>query len=167
MKQILFAFTAIFVISTAQGKLGYTLGQCRVDYGQEVKSEAAWCGGQAYGFIHDGYYIYVIIPPGSDRVADVTYFDNSTWKPLTKEQRAFVWSRNLDLKKQWDGDANWDGKHEFKKPYQHWVIYEKWASKGLEGIVENAGLANKAGWQIRTLTQYRIENKFIEKTSER
>jgi hypothetical protein len=27
-------------------------------------------------------------------------------------------------------------------------------------MVENAGLSNKAGWQIRTLAQYRAEYKF-------
>jgi hypothetical protein len=167
MKAILFALAAIFLMSTTQAKLGYTLEQCRTDYGKEVKSEPAWCGGQAYSFIHNGYYIYVIIPPGKDKVEDITYFDNATWKPLTKEQRDYVWSQNLDSNKQWDVAPNWNGKHEFRKPYQHWVIYEKWASKGLDGVVENAGLGNKAGWQIRTLEQFHAENKFYQAMTKR
>jgi hypothetical protein len=167
MKPILFALAAIFLISTAQAKLGYTLEQCRTDYGTEVKSEPAWCGGQAYGFIHNGYYMYVIIPPGKDKVEDITYFDNNTWKPLSKEQKDYVWTENVDRNKQYDSTADWDGKREFKKPYPHWIIYEKWASRGLSGIVENAGLANKAGWQIRTLAQYHEESRFYQRTTKR
>jgi hypothetical protein len=160
MKNVLFALAALFLISTTQAKLGYTLEQCRNEYGAEVKSEPAWCGGQAYSFIHDGYYIYVIIPAESDKVADITYFDSTTWKPLGKEQRDYVWSQNLDPNKEWETGPNWNGKHGFKKPYQHWVIYGKSGSKSSDGMVENAGLSNKAGWQIRTLTQYRAEYKF-------
>jgi hypothetical protein len=103
---MLFALAAISLMSTAQARLGYTLEQCRTDYGTEVKSEPAWCGGQAYGFIHNGYYMYVVIPVGSDKVADITYFDNGTWKPLTKEQRDYVRSQNLDRNKQWSGADN-------------------------------------------------------------
>ena len=159
MKHMLFALAAIFLVSTAQAKLGYTIEQCRNEYGTEVKSETAWCGGFAYSFIHDGYYIYLIIPDGSGKVEDITYFDNTTWKPLTKEQKDSLWSQNLDPNIDWERTANWDGKHAFKKPYQHWVIYEKGSGKGLNGVVENAGLSNAAGWQIRTLTQYRAEYK--------
>jgi hypothetical protein len=133
----------------------------------EVKSEPAWCGGQAYGFVHDGYYLYVIIPAGKDKVEDITYFDNNTWKPLSQAQRDYVWSQNLYRNKQWEGTARWDGRQEFKKPYQHWVIYEKWASRGLAGVVENAGLANKAGWQVRTLTQYQAEYNFSQAMTKR
>jgi hypothetical protein len=166
MKLMLFALAAISVMSTAQARLGYTLEQCRTDYGTEVKSEPAWCGGQAYGFVHNGYYMYVVIPVGSDKVADVTYFDNGTWKPLTKEQRDYVRSQNLDRNKQWSGADHWDGRQELKKPYQHWATYEK-AKTGLDGVVENAGLANKAGWQIRTLSQYYAENKFYQAMAKR
>ena len=163
---MLVALVATFLMSTAQAKLGYTLDQCRTDYGTEVKSESAWCGGTAYSFIHDGYYLYVIIPAGKDTVEDITYFDNTTWKPLTKEQKEYVFAQNLDRNKQWEGTAEWDGKREFTKPYPHWVIYEKEA-KGVSGVVENAGLANKAGWQIRTLEQYRAEYKFYQAMSKR
>jgi hypothetical protein len=164
---MLFALAAIFLMSTAQARLGYTLEQCRIDYGKEVKSEPAWCGGQAYGFIHNGYYLYVVIPPGKDKVEDIIYFDNMTWKPLTKAQRDYVWSQNIDRNKQWEGAGNWDGRQEFRKPYQHWIIYQKWASRGLDGVVENAGLANKAGWQIRTLSQFRAENDFSQAMAKR
>jgi hypothetical protein len=167
MKLMLFALAAISLMPTAHARLGYTLEQCRNEYGPEVKSEPAWCGGQAYAFVHNGYYMYVIIPPGKDKVEDITYFDNTTWKPLTKEQRDYVWSQNLDRDKQWDSNADWNGKHEFKKPYQHWVIYEKSAPKGSSGVLENAGLANKAGWQIRTLSQYYAENKFYQATTKK
>jgi|HubBroStandDraft_4_1064222.scaffolds.fasta_scaffold584138_1 hypothetical protein len=163
MKHTLFALAAIFLTATAHAKLGYTLEQCRNEYGTEVKSETAWCGGVAYSFIHNGYYLYVIIPESSDKVEDVTYFDNTTWKPLTKEQRDYVWSQNIDPNLEWERTADWDGKHAFKKPYPHWVIYEKGSGKGSDGVVENAGLANPAGWQIRTLTQYLAEYKLTLK----
>jgi hypothetical protein len=131
MKTMLCALAAIFLISTAQAKLGYTLEQCRAEYGTEVKSEPAWCGGQAYSFIHDPYYIYVIIPTDGDKVTDITYFDNTTWQPLTKEQKDYVWSQNLDPNKQWDTGPRWNGKHHLTKPYEHWVIYTRLGSKDL------------------------------------
>jgi len=161
MKRILLALTAISLMlsTSALAKLGYTLEQCRIDYGTEIKSEPAWCGGQAYSFISNAYYMYVVIPAGSDKVADITYFDNATWKPLTKAQRDYVWLHNLDLNQEWESAPNWDGKHQVNKPYQHWVAYRR-GRIGLTGIVENAGLANKAGWQVRTLDQFKAENAF-------
>jgi hypothetical protein len=161
MKHLLFALAAIFLMPTAQAKLGYTLEQCRSEYGTEVKSEGAWCGGQAYSFIFNQYYLYVIIPAGSDKVADITYFDNTTWKPLTKEQKDDLWSQNLDPNRKWDTGPHWNGKHHMIKPYEHWVIYARSDHDPLDGVVENAEQSNKVGWQIRTLAQYRAETKFV------
>jgi hypothetical protein len=36
-----------------------------------------------------------------------------------------------------------------------------------KGVVENAGLANQAGWQIRTLAQYLAEYKLTLKMAKK
>src|SRR5260370_37864482 len=75
---------------SAQAKVGWTLEQARAHYGKEVKSEVAWCGGTAYGFIHDGLYIYAVISSG-DTIGNVIYFDNKG-KTLSDEKKALYFA---------------------------------------------------------------------------
>jgi hypothetical protein len=70
---------------SAQAKVGWTLEQARAHYGKEVKSEVAWCGGTAYGFIHDGLYIYAVISSG-DTIGNVICFYGLVYNDIKPEK---------------------------------------------------------------------------------
>jgi hypothetical protein len=57
-------------------------------------------------------------------------------------------------------NSGWSGKHVYKKLGQesglHYVMYE---ANGLNALVENA---NKLGWQIRTMDQFKLEQRAIK-----
>ena len=165
----LFALLAAAMIGQAHARIGYTLDQCRAVYGKEVKSEVAWSSPaqQAYGFIADNLYIYAIFS-AEGKVVDIIYFDNTAKKDLSPEVRAKLWERNVDKGRVWDDTfyrsivlkTGWDGKHLYKKlgqePYKHWIMFE---TNGPSVLIENAkGL----GWQIRTMDQFKLEQKAIK-----
>ena len=64
----------ILAASSAFARIGFTAEQCEATYGKPVKTEPAWCGGIARGYVYSGYYIYTIIPKGKTTVEDVTYY---------------------------------------------------------------------------------------------
>jgi hypothetical protein len=153
---------AMIMAATAQARIGWNLEQCRTSYGHEVKVEKAWCGGTAYGFISDGLYIYAIFAPDS-KVGDVTYFDNRTTNLLSQNMQAHLWLINIDKSRMWDGDnyfTFWDGKKSVKKLgtelFPHRLMYE---TNGPSVLIENA---KGNGWQIRTMTQFQIEQSALK-----
>lgn len=153
------------MIGQADARIGYTLEQCRAAYGKEVKSEVAWCSPdqRAYGFISNNLYIYAIFS-AEGKVVDIIYFDNKAKKDLSPEVTAKLWDLNVDKGRVWDDHnylANgWDGKHEYKKlgeeRFKHNLMYE---SNGPSVLIENA---NGLGWQIRTMDQFKLEQKAIK-----
>ena len=157
------------MIGQAHARIGYTLDQCRAAYGKEVKSQIAWCSPdqQAYGFIADNLYIYAVLS-ANGKVVDISYFDNTAQKELSPEVKAKLWELNVDRGRVWDDtfyrtivlNTGWNGKHLCQKlgqePYKHWVLFE---TNGPSVLVENAkGL----GWQIRTMDQFKLEQKAIK-----
>lgn len=169
MKTSLLTITAAMILAaTAQARISWNLEQCRANYGHEVKVEKAWCGGTAYGFINQGLYIYAILSPDG-KVGDVIYFDNTAQIPLSVEMRKHVWNANVDKSIAWDdqylylnehGIMGWDGKVRHKslgaEHFDHWTMTE---TNGLRVMIENA---NKNGWQIRSMTQFKIEQSALK-----
>lgn len=160
---------AAAMIGQAHARIGYTLDQCRAAYGKEVKSETAWSSPdqQAYEFIADNLYIYAIVS-AEGRVVDIIYFDNTAKKELPSELRAKLWEQNVDKGRVWDDTfyrtivlkTGWSGKYLHKKlgqePGKHWIMFE---ANGPSALVENA---KDLGWQIRTLDQFKLEQKAIK-----
>jgi hypothetical protein len=166
MKQLYISIIlAAVTIGQAHARIGFTLDECRKAYGKEVKSEVAWCSSdqKAYGFISDGLYIYTILS-AEGKVVDITYFDNSAKTELSPELKARLWELNVDRGREWDGAhyryTGWNGKHVYKKlgqePGLHYVMYE---TNGPSVLVENA---NKLGWQIRTMDQFKLEQRAMK-----
>ena len=160
---------AAAIIGQAHARIGFTLDECRKAYGKEVKSEVAWCSSDqtAYGFISNGLYIYAIFS-AEGKVVDITYFDNHAKTELSPELKARLWEFNVDRGRVWDDafyrtivlDSGWNGKHVYKKlghePGLHYVMYE---ANGPGALVENA---NKLGWQIRTMDQFKLEQRAMK-----
>ena len=170
MKQLyLSTILAAAMIGQAHARIGFTLDECRQAYGKEVKSEIAWCSSnqKAYSFISDGLYIYAILS-AEGNVVDITYFDNSAKTELSPESKARLWELNVDRGRVWDDTfyrtivlkTGWNGKHVYKKlgqePGLHYVMYE---ANGPSALVENA---NKLGWQIRTMDQFKLEQRAMK-----
>jgi hypothetical protein len=156
--------------------IGKTLAELRARFGHEQKSEPAWCGGTAYGFICGKYYIYAIIN-ASGRVHDVYYAANQ-WpfrKLTTKEtDQFFVDNQGAKTYDNFTYSANWNSRHEFRKGYgmekgiKHWVEYS-WDNTVC--LISNFGPINKPeaerfGYQVRTLEQFTAEQKVIKKMTE-
>jgi hypothetical protein len=162
------------MIGQAHARIGFTLDECRKAYGKEVKSEVAWCSPdqKAYGFISHGLYIYAILS-AEGKVVDITYFDNSAKKELSPELKTKLWELNVDRDRAWDDTfyrsivlkTGWNGKHAYKKlgqePGVHYVMYE---ANGPGALVENA---NKLGWQIRTMGQFKLEQRAMKELAAR
>jgi hypothetical protein len=158
----------------AHARIGYTLDQCRKAYGKEVKSEIAWpsSGQMAYGFACNNLYLYAILST-EGKVVDITYFDNNRKAELSPELKAQLWDTNLDKGRVWDDtfyrtislNTGWDGKHAYKKlgqePGPHYVMFE---ANGPNALIENA---NKLGWQIRTMEQFKLEQRAIKILADR
>ncbi len=170
MKQVyLSAILAAAMIGQAHARIGFTLEECRKAYGKEVKTEVAWTSPsqKAYGFVSSDLYVYAILS-ADDRVVDITYFDNKAKSELPPALRAKLWDMNVDKGRVWDDtfyrtislNTGWDGKHVYKKlgeePGKHYVMYE---ANGPSVLVENA---NKLGWQIRTMQQFKLEQKAMK-----
>lgn len=158
----------MIIAATAQARIGSNLEQCRANYGHEVKVEKAWCGGTAYGFVNQGLYIYAIFSPDG-KVGDVTYFDNTAAKPLSKAMQEHLWAENVDKSIEWDSkyqynnehaNMGWDGRQEYKnlgsEKGKHWMMTE---TNGTRALIENA---NKNGWQIRSMKQFQIEQSALK-----
>jgi hypothetical protein len=160
---------AAAMIGQAHARIGFTLDECRKAYGKEVSSEAAWCSSdqKACGFISDGLYIYAILS-AEGKVVDITYFNNGAKTELSPQLKTGLWELNVDRARVWDDtyyqtivlNSGWSGKHVYKKLGQesglHYVMYE---ANGLNALVENA---NKLGWQIRTMDQFKLEQRAIK-----
>jgi hypothetical protein len=175
MKQVyLSVILATAIVGQAHARIGFTLDECRNTYGKEVKSEVAWSSPdqKAYGFIAENLYIYAILS-AEGKVVDITYFDNTAKRELPLAVTAKVWDLNVDKGRVWDDtfyrtialNTGWDGKHVYKKlgeePGKHSVLYE---ANGPSALVENAkGL----GWQIRTMQQFKLEQKAIKQLAAR
>ena len=153
---------ALELSATAQARIGYTLAECQTNYGREVKSEAAWCGGTAYGFKSGGVYVYAII--GEDgRVNDISYFDNVKIAPLGPLVQESLWKQNQG-DKVYDNlnPFLWNARRKYKKGLgqehgEHWVEY---SLNGKEGLVMNASKNN--GFQVRSLKGFNAEQKIIK-----
>ena len=147
--------------ATAQAQIGYSLSQCRAKYGHEVKTEVAWCGGDAYSFKSRGLYLYAII--GADgKVNDVNYFDNTKAAPLSSAARESLWKLNQGDKVYDNLDLGlWNFRKQFKRLGQeggeHWLEYS-WDGK--EGLVMNP--SKKNGFQIRSLKAFQTQQKSIQ-----
>lgn len=147
--------------ATAQARIGYSLTECRANYGHEVKTEVAWCGGTAYSFKADGLYLYAII--GADgKVNDVIYFDNRKVAPLSSAARESLWKLNQGDKVYDNFNPRlWNSRKQFKRLGQehgeHWLEYS-WDGK--EGRVMNS--SKKNGFQIRSLKAFNAEQKSIQ-----
>ena len=147
--------------ATAQARIGYSLTECRTNYGHEVKTEVAWCGGTAYSFKSAGLYLYVIIGAGG-KVNDIIYFDNRKVAPLSSAARESLWKLNQGDKVYDNFDLRlWNSRKQFKRLGQehgeHWVEYS-WDGK--EGRVMNS--SKKNGFQIRSLQAFKAEQKSIQ-----
>jgi hypothetical protein len=156
---VLFIVATAITVSTSSARIGWTLDQCRSHYGHEVKVENAWCGGMAYGFIHEGLYIYAIIS-ADGRVGDITYFDNRAPRPLAQFLRDRVWRENRDGRVWADAlSSDWNGRSTVAKlgteAFPHSLIREQ---NGPTVLIENA---NHNGWQYRTMPQFLAEQKVI------
>jgi hypothetical protein len=147
--------------ATAQGQIGYSLSECRANYGHEVKTEVAWCGGAAYSFKSSGLYLYAIIG-AEGKVNDVIYFDNTKVAPLSSAARESLWKQNQGDKLYDNLDPYlWNFRKQFKRLGQehgeHWLEYS-WDGK--EGLVMNP--LKKNGFQIRSLRAFQTEQKSIQ-----
>jgi hypothetical protein len=148
--------------ATAQARIGYSLAECRAQYGHEVKAEAAWCGGTAYSFKSSGLYVYAII--GADgKVNDVDYFDNTKVAPLSATTQENLWKQNQGDKVYDNFNLRlWNARKEFKKRLgleqgEHTLEYS-W--DGTEGLVMNPSKNN--GFQIRSVKAFKAEQKSIK-----
>jgi hypothetical protein len=147
---------------SAQAKVGWTLEQARAHYGKEVKSEKAWCGGTAYGFIHDGLYIYATISSG-DTIGDVIYFDNKG-KKLSDAKKTQLLRFNKEGIEYEPGTFLWNGErnsnqlgHEY---FKHTVILRP---SSFYGLVYNDCRPEKVvGFQVRSTSQFDFEQKSIK-----
>jgi hypothetical protein len=153
---------------SAQAKVGWTLEQARAHYGKEVKSEVAWCGGTAYGFIHDGLYVYAVISQG-DTIGSVIYFDNKG-KTLSDEKKAqllrfnkagYEFESGLTFGSQ---ELTWNGEHNYRKLgreyFKHTVILRP---SSFYGLVYNDIKPEKlVGFQVRSTSQFDFEQKSIK-----
>ena len=170
MKKVyLTAILAAAMLSQAQARIGFSLDQCRERYGKEVKTEAAWSSPSqtAYGFVAGKLYIYAILS-SEGKVVDITYFDNTAKAALPAASQTKLWRENVDKSRVWDDtfyrvlalNTGWDGTHAHKKLGQesgpHWVMFE---ANGPSALVKNA---KDLGWQIRTLTQFDLEQTAIK-----
>jgi hypothetical protein len=157
---VLFIVATAITVSTSSARIGWTLEQCRSHYGHEVKVENAWCGGMAYGFIHEGLYIYAIMS-ADGRVGDITYFDNLAPRPLEPLVRDRVWRENSDGRVWSDAlSPDWNARNTpvpklGAEAFPHALIREQ---NGPTVLIENA---NHKGWQIRTMAQFLAEQKVI------
>jgi hypothetical protein len=148
--------------TTAKARIGYSLAECRAQYGHEVKTEPAWCGGTAYSFKTSGLYLYAIIG-AEGRVSDVSYFDNTKKAPLSPALQERLWIQNQGDKVYDNLDLRlWNARTEFKKKLgqehgEHWLEYS-WDGK--EGLVMNPSRNN--GFQIRSLKEFNIEQKIVK-----
>jgi hypothetical protein len=161
LNQSLVLLATLTLSATAQARIGYSLSECRANYGREVKTEIAWCGGTAYGFRSKGLYLYAII--GADgKVNDIIYFDNTKVAPLTSMTQEALWKLNQG-DKVYDNlnPYLWNSRKEFKRlgqeGGQHWVEYS-WDGK--EGRVMNSAKEN--GFQIRSLRAFKSEQQRIQ-----
>lgn len=173
MKKLAILTVVIGFAVSAQAKIGYTLAQCRSEYGKPLKVETAWCGGTAAEFVHNGLFSYIIFD-ANGKAADITYFSSKILltkdiTPLSKATTEYLWYHNVDKGKVWDnscpsGISDWDGKREVKKfgneNFKHWVMYER---NGPDALIENAPeyAPNKNGYQIRTQAQFEAEQPVI------
>lgn len=161
-KYLVVVAAAVLIVGTADARIGWTLEQCRSHYGREVKTEPAWCGGTASGFIHEGLYIYAIFS-ADGKVADITYFDNRKARPLPQMVQDSLWRMNAEGRV-WENEMfkGWDGKHQVAKlgdeNFPHWYIREE------NGTTVLVGNANHTGLQIRTMPQFWVEQKVISMT---
>lgn len=161
IKRSLALLATLTLSATAQARIGYSLTECRTNYGHEVKTEVAWCGGTAYSFKSSGLYLYAII--GADgKVNDIIYFDNRKVAPLSAAARESLWKLNQGDKVYDNFDlCLWNSRKQFKRLGQehgeHWVEYS-WDGK--EGRVMNS--SKKNGFQIRSLQAFKAEQKSIQ-----
>jgi len=162
LKGSLVLLATLTFIATAHARIGDSLAECRAQYGHEVKAEAAWCGGTAYGFKSSGLYVYAII--GADgKVNDVSYFDNTKVAPLSSPKQESLWKQNQGDKVYENSDLRlWNGRKEYKKQLgqehgEHWVEYS-WDGK--EALVMNP--SRNDGFQIRSLKEFDAEQKIIK-----
>ena len=129
--------------------------------GNEIKSEPAWCGGTAYGFIVGDRFIYAIV--GDDgKVGDVFFAAINPSRKITKEEAAQLLTQNGAVSK-----ARFipSGYGAGEKKIAHFVVL---STDGKSGLVGNYGPINKPeekrlGFQIRTLEQFNAEQKTIQK----
>lgn len=165
MKFIIQLIALLSLYSTSQARIGWTLEECRANYGKEVKSSQAWCGGTAYSFLHGDTYIYAIIPEKGSQVADVSYFSNVKAGPLPADACEKFWLLNQNGSK-WDSGSatnwlNWNGRKTYKslgleRGYEHIVQYSR------DSKYANVGNRTKHGYQVRTLKQFYTEQKVIK-----
>jgi hypothetical protein len=162
IRSSLVLLAAIELSVTAQARIGYTLAECQAKYGPVVKSEAAWCGGTAYGFKSGGVYLYAII--GEDgRVNDISYFNNVRIAPLSPSVQESLWKQNqgdkvYDNLNPW----LWNARREYKKGLgqEHGEHQVEYSWNGKEALVMNAAKNN--GFQVRSLKGFYAEQKVIK-----
>jgi hypothetical protein len=163
MKSILLS---LLLASSVQARIGWTLEDCRKNYGPEVKVNPAWCGGTAYSFIKNDLYVYAIIPNKESKVADVSYFNNLVAQPLANAMCEKLWLLNQNPGPIWDAGSasdwlNWNGRKSYKNlgletGYEHIVQYSR------DSKYCNVGNRSKNGYQVRTLKQFYKEQKVIK-----
>jgi hypothetical protein len=163
MKSILLS---LLLASSVQARIGWTLEDCRKNYGPEVKVNTAWCGGTAYSFIKNDLYVYAIIPSKESKVADVSYFNNLVAQPLANTMCEKLWLLNQNPGTIWDAGSasdwlNWNGRKSYKSlgletGYEHIVQYSR------NSKYCNVGNRSKNGYQVRTLKQFYKEQKVIK-----
>jgi hypothetical protein len=162
IKSSLGLLAALGLSATAQARIGYTLAECQANYGRTIKSEAAWCGGTAYGFKSGGLYVYAII--GADgRVNDISYFDNLKVAPLGPLVQESLWKQNQGGKVY--DNLNpflWNAPREYKKGLgqEHGEHRVEYSWNGKEGLVMNSSKNN--GLQVRSLKGFNAEQKIIK-----
>jgi hypothetical protein len=168
---------ASYEVYAQRAVIGKTLAELRARFGHEQKSEPAWCGWTAYGFVNGGYYIYAIIN-ASGKVHDVYYAANE-WpfrKLTTKESdQFFVDNQGAKTYDNFSLSANWNSRHEFprgygtEKGFTHWLEYS-W--DGSTALISNYApidkpKAERFGYQIRTLKEFDAEQRVIKKMVEK
>jgi hypothetical protein len=160
MKTSLSLILSLFIYNSANANIGWTLQECRKNYGKEVKAEPAWCGGTGYSFIKDDMYVYAIIT--DKEVVDVSYFNNLVAEPLDWKVCEKLWLLNQKPGPAWDaGSPNWNWRKTFKKlgfeKGEHIVQFSRDSKRA------HVGNRSKNGYQVRTLKQFYNGQKAIRK----
>jgi hypothetical protein len=155
--------------------IGATPQQLKAHYKKLDKTEKAWCGGTAYGFIPSKTsYVYAIIAPGQTTVSDVMYTKFKGEGNFTSAEREILAKKNQQVgKPDWRDIFLPKGRRQryneliHNKPY--WIQHESinapaTITNNFKECETKDGPDNDNGWhgfEVRTEAQFRKEQDYI------